>query len=409
MKFLTALVFAVLAGITAAAGATITGPLTQANLSAAANGELDVSAGTYTFTSPLTIPSGITLSGAAGFASHVVFNLPASTPYGFIVAGGDSNVTVKNLDLHSNAGVFKMMDGSGYSNITITNNYIQIGGGSYNGNIVAGIYESSGANGLNITHNHWHDSTASNRSWVLFTLTNSHCDYNLYTNVQDGGQQYPGNGCTFDYNYATGLCNKLQEGSISGAQNFEAKGNVAYNWQSTNASSMGLSLLANGSGVQPTGWTATFASNYINLSLPGNNPGGTSGVVYEVGGGPLQLTNNIGGGASAPGIFQTNTPASTGSGNQAFGPHTWGSGYCTEGGSSGGGSWVSTPGTYDANLADIPAPPANTFAGTTADITVTPVTPPTPPTPTANPPVTNAAPTLVHTIQVFSDGSIKTN
>jgi len=402
MKTISFIIVIILAS--AASAATITGPLTQANLNAAANGELDVSAGTFAFTSPLTISGNTVLKGQQNFGTHVVFTgLSGANSCGFVVAGNSSNVTIEYLDVHSNAGLIDLRQGSHYSNVTITQNYFQyVAAGYPNGTLVYGINATVGETGLNITHNDFHDSMVSNtRAWAAFGATNSHLDYNLFVKVWDGGQEYPGNGCSFNYNYATGLINKLQEGSISGAQNFEAKGNVAYNWKSTNASSMGLSLLANGSGVQPTGWVATFANNYINLSLPGNKPGGTSGMVYEVGGGWLVFINNIGGGASCPGIVQTNTPASTGSGNQAYGIHTWGSAYCTQGGSSGGGSWVGTPGTYDANLADIPAPPANTFAGTTADLAT--------PTPPINPPTSEGSPTLTHTIQVFSDGSIKSN
>jgi hypothetical protein len=255
-----------------------------------------------------------------------------------------------------------MCDGSGYNNIDITDNRFQYGGGTLaDGSLVYGISITIGNNATNITYNYFHDSPNSNRNWCIFSASNSHFDHNTFNNVFDGGQlQYIGANDTFDYNYATGLQNKLQEGDISGAQNFQAIGNVAYNWASTNTSSMGLSMLNNTGGTVAAGWSVEIENNYIDLALAGNQAGGTSGVVMELGGGPLTVSGNILGDATAPSIIQTNTPGTVGTNNQMFGANSWGA-YSTEVGPGvAGGSWATSTGSYNVNLSAMPAAPANT-------------------------------------------------
>jgi hypothetical protein len=333
----------------------------QAALNAAKPGDtVSFPAGSYTIDGSVNVPSGVTVIGDSGGNSHIKFNLSGQQLYGFVLNGNDSNVTIKDLDVVSSNGIISMMNGSAYNNTLITDNRFEYGGGQVGGNLVYGISITVGNNATDITYNYFHDSPHSNRNWCIFASTNSHFDHNTFYNVFDGGQlQYIGANDTFDYNYATDLQNKLQEGDISNATNFQAIGNVAYDWASTNQSSMGLSLLSNTAGTVAAGWSVEIENNYIDLALAGNGAGGTSGVVMEVGGGPLTVSGNILGDSTAPSIIQTDTAGSIATNNQMFGANSWGY-YSVEAGPSGTyGAWTTDTGSYNGNLSAMPAAPAN--------------------------------------------------
>ncbi len=92
---------------------------------------VQLNAGTFNVTSPITVPTGVIIVGQSPSTTHVVFNLAggATTSYGFIIAGNASNVGIGGLDIYSNHGVICMGDGSGYTNIMIVRNNLQFGGG----------------------------------------------------------------------------------------------------------------------------------------------------------------------------------------------------------------------------------------------------------------------------------------
>lgn len=385
--------------------ATITGPLTQANINAAAGGTLDVSAGTFNLTSPITVPSGTTIQGAANFGSHVVFaGLSGNNSWGFVIAGNASGVTLAWLDLHSNSGLVKGLDGSKYTNLHLVDDQFQYGGGSYSGGAVGCINITVSNSGTQITHDLFHDSPASNRNWFIFNASSANLDFNVFSNVFDGGQlQYPGANDSFSYNFATGLQNKMQEGDISGASNLQVIGNVAYGWKSTNASSMILSLLSNTAKTPAAGWPVEFKSNWGQLALANGAAGGRSGVGFEVGGGPVDCTGNTVGVVNGPAAIQTDTPGSTGSGNKAFGnfaaPAGWGA-YATQAGPSGaGGRWAGSIGTATTSLAGMGAAPTNSFAGPAFYPGNAPVV-----TPPVNPPVPSGVGSLTLTANPTDDG-----
>ena len=105
----------------------------QAALNAARPGDtVAVPAGTFNISNTLTIPTGVTLTGASNATSHVKFNLPFQT-YGISLNANDSNVTIENLDIVSSSGVLSMGSGSQYTNIHVINNRLQFGGTYANG------------------------------------------------------------------------------------------------------------------------------------------------------------------------------------------------------------------------------------------------------------------------------------
>ena len=154
-------------------------------------------AGTFNLYAPVTVPSGVTLTGVSYTSSHVVFSLAGgdSTSYGFLVAGNASNVTIEQLDLHSNHGLIQLSSGDpytdSYQNIVITRNALQYGGGQLSdGSLVYGISSTVTNNALQITHNYFHDSQNSDRNWCCFYPTNAHFDYNLfYMNIRHNVRQ----------------------------------------------------------------------------------------------------------------------------------------------------------------------------------------------------------------------------
>jgi hypothetical protein len=350
-----------------------------ANVQAAVNAAvapatITLGAGTFTGTAPLTLPTGITLTGSGALATHCVWTLPPATPWAIIIAANASNVTVTNLDISSNLGLLKMLDGSAYKSIHIVANNLSAGGGTYTGGLVYGINDTIPCSDLQLTHNYWH--AIPGMAYAIFGMSGSNIDFNLYSGVAHGGQiQNPGANNSFSWNYGTGFTTKMQEGNISGAASLTVSNNVAYAWSTINSSSMGLSLLQN-SAAPVTGWPVAFANNYIDLSLAGGGAGTTSGVGMEVGGGAVNCTGNLVRLANGPSAIMTDTPGSTGTSNQAFGTFIYGA-YSSQGGPNGPGGWIGTIGTATTNLSAMPGDPANTFAGPAFYGTAPPPAPPT--------------------------------
>jgi hypothetical protein len=254
-------------------------------------------AGTYNFTSPITIPSGVTLTGVSFNSTHVYFNLPGgSTSYGIVFGYNAVNSTVEQLDIHSNHGAISIGAGQYDNNCTITYNNIQYGNGQLpDGTIVFGIFETLSTNNLQLTHNYFHDSTMQgSRNWNIWYASNSHIDYNLFYNIIDGGQiSDAGSNLSLSYNYGT-LINRMgQEAGLDSSSSLIVNGNVFYNWWQPYPDSDALSI------VGPSG-QITYSNNYFNASIaPGSGwgpPDGSGthrfGYAIEGTGEPALVTGN---------------------------------------------------------------------------------------------------------------------
>lgn len=337
--------------------------VTQAVGSAHPGDTVIFGAGTYNLNSPFTVPSGVTVTGVSPNNSHINFNLPGGDhgSYGIELAGNASNVTIEQLDFHSNRGVIQMSAGDPYTdhftNITITHNNFQYGGGSMSSSVVFGISSTMSSNNLQITHNYFHDSPNSNRNWCIYYSANSHFDYNLFYNIEDGGQlQYPGPNNTFNYNYGTLLHRMIQESAAQPDSSVSFIGNVFYNWVEPYEDSFGVSI------VHQCG-QVNFSGNYFRASIaPGSGwgSGDGSGVhrfgyAFESTGSPCIVTGNTFVGTWASCVCSDGDTIA--SGNDVYGGGLWGdfTGEC------GGIIHAFDNATYNVNSA--PPPPANTFAG----------------------------------------------
>jgi hypothetical protein len=173
-----------------------------------AGDQVSVEAGTFTIKAPLTVPSGVSITGVNGVNStHIVFNISGGdqNSYGFIIAGGAQNVTITGLDISSNHGLIAMSQAGGYSNITISYNNFEYGEGQFSdGTLVFGIYGTVSNVNLQIVHNYFHDSPNSIRNWSIWYASNANFDYNLFYNVNDGGQlDMPIGTVSYSHNYGT--------------------------------------------------------------------------------------------------------------------------------------------------------------------------------------------------------------
>ena len=343
-------------------GQNVAGALASANY----GDTVVLGAGTYNLYSPVTVPSGVTLTGVSYTSTHVFFNIAGgnNTSYGILVAGNASNVTIEQLDLYSNHGLIQLSQGNpynnSYQNVVITRNALQYGGGELSdGSLVYGISCTMTNNGLQITHNYFHDSQNSVRNWCIFYPTNANFDYNLFYNIEDGGQiQYPGGNNSFSHNYGTMIHRMCQESASTANTSITYTGNVFYDWYQPYPDSFGVSI------VGPQSGQVNFTNNFFRASIaPGSwwgSPDGSGinrfGLCFESTGWPCQVTGNTFVGYWACDVCSQSTSTNVW-GNVVYGGGLWGE----YDGQSGGSVNAWSNATYSVTSA--PNPPANTFAG----------------------------------------------
>jgi hypothetical protein len=366
-----------------AAAATITanpGDNLQAKVNAAANGTLNLGAGTFNVSIPLIIHTGTTIVGAPNLASHVVFNVTGTDAslFGMTVDANAQNVTIEGVDLVSNHGLLKLMDGNGYNAIHFIANNAQFGGGAFsNGNLVYGITATVGCNDLEICWNYFHDSQNSVRNWEVWNDKNSHLDHNLFYNVADGGHfEEPTLNNTFSWNYGTLIHRMGQEiqGSGHNESGLICDHDVFYDFVNAYNDTEGMSVCPNyTNGV-------VVSNGYFRNSLASGATFGTmtGGAV----GGPNRFGYALESIAPAA-VFQNNTiilsslsadaiasgETTTANNNTVFGGSNtlWGVWGPDFGPTGTKGSFTLGSGTL-ANVVNLalngaPPPPANTFAG----------------------------------------------
>jgi hypothetical protein len=329
------------------------------------------SAGTFNINSPIVIPSGVTVQGVSVSQTHIVFNLAGgnNTSYGFSIAGNASNVTVQQLDLVSNHGIIQLSLGNPYhdvfNNIVITGNNFQYGGGQFSdGTLVFGIFVSMHNNGLQITHNYFHDSTGqATRNWEIWASTNDNVDYNLFYNIEDGGQfSCPGENVSFSYNYGTHIHRMAQEGGMCAGSNMIVNGNVFYDWTNPYPDSDAISIVGPCAQME-------YTNNFFQASIAPGSSWGTPdgggmhrfGMAIEGTGEPATVTGNTFVGTWAC-LYSSTMANAQVSNNTVFGGGLWGD-FDGEPGPDGYGGVNASNNKIDRNASDAPAPPANTFAG----------------------------------------------
>jgi hypothetical protein len=380
--------------ITVPAGASISAALATAK----AGDIVSLAAGTWNLTSSFTIPSGVTLQGTTQsevLNTFIKFTLTGQDLIGIILPANASGITIRNVDLSSTNGVIKMMDGAGYTDITITDTNFQCGGGAFpTGQEIFGITGTVPCTNLQVTSNYFHDSLTSDRIASLYGLSGSNIDHNTFYRINGGFQlNLPGANVSFSYNYGTQVHAKPLETGMTYSPNMAVTGNVFYDFLTPDKDTMGLSVVAVMS-AKTSGWTVTISNNYIRLNpyqgVYGKD-GAVTGTVVEAGGFGLILNNNILGSSAAPAIITTMTPGATGSGNQTFGASGYGA-IVGEGGPSGGGNPGTVGATYSSNLSNMPSPPGTS-----------PVQAPSAPVPAAKP-VVPVSGTLTLT---YSDGTFQ--
>jgi hypothetical protein len=388
-------------------------------------GTLVLGAGNFPISGNLTVYPNTTIEGAASFGTELIFNNLSTDqhdPYGIVLepaSGQDSvdDVTLSGLNISSNLGDIEMASDSaksGYQSINIEDNVFSAGNGfaSQRGSSIFGIWNT--AYGIQQDNSHinvkYNDfvNVSSDRAVEASGDVNSHFDYNLFTNVNAGVHLYnPGSDCSFNFNYGTGLHDKALETAMADATNFEAEGNVFYDWSSPRDNSYGLSVVETTDTknnvptltIQASGQPIYVTHNYIDinavggifgLNLDGSQAYG-SGYAYEVGGYPLDFSNNIAGVTMTPSalgadygsivVVCTKDAGSLGSGgNTFFGQQGAGAGSPAiqpepsplpnpdgpidpvTGQPEQKGNWVG-PVVYPEPLSQISDEPANTFAG----------------------------------------------
>jgi hypothetical protein len=359
MKFTLSILIVLLLSLSARAGTITSAASAQSVINV--GGSVSFAAGTYTFTAPLTIPSGETLSTSGAVLN---FNI-APTDYALYIAGNAANVTITGLTINSTGRLIKLMDGSGYSNITITKNSFKYAG-------TFGIYNSVPVNGLSVNYNLFHDSQGTDRAGYFFGTLAGNFSENEFTNVNAGFQlNLPGPGWKFNSNYASQIHAKLLETGMTYCPSFEAGNNVFVDPYLPDDNTMALSIVAVVS-AQTSGWAGSIHDNYLDVTPANGIYGGTpTGTTLEAGAFTVDISNNVICGAKSNGLITVMTPGATGSGNRTFGPYT--PAVTGEGGPAGGGTNIKV-GATAAAYSQRPAPPANTFAGPSPSTTVvTPV------------------------------------
>jgi hypothetical protein len=347
------------------------GQALAAAISSAQAGEtVYLGAGTFNISSTIIIPTGVTVTGASVNETHINFNLPGGDngSYGFSIARNASNVTIEQLDIHSNHGCIQMSLGDAYTesytNVLITNNNFQYGGGVLSsGTIVFGIYGSMRNTGLQVTHNYFHDSTLEGtRNWCIWGASNSNLDYNVFYNIEDGGQIVdPGENLSFSHNYGTHIHRMGQEGGLYQGSSVTCDGNVFYDWVNPYPDSDALSI------VGPSG-EVNYTNNFFRASIaPGSSwgipdSGGMHrfGISIEGTGEPANVTGNTFVGTWACCYSSTMRDANV-SDNTVYGGALWGN-FDGEPGPYGYGGVIASNNSVKS-VNNAPNPPANTFAG----------------------------------------------
>jgi hypothetical protein len=323
-------------------------------------------AGTFEIKKPLAVQSGITLMGVSPNSSHLAFNLADDDEslYAMEIAGNASDVTIEELDITSNHGLIAMAWGEGYKNINITHNNLRSGGGeSSAGVLVFAIAGWVPNDGLQITHNYFHDSPDCARNWTVFFATNSNFDYNQFYNINDGGQIVsPGPNVSCSYNYGTNIHRMGQEVSLVALSTFKCTGNVFYNYVEPYYDTTGVSIVGDSGKVEIT-------DNYFGATLaPGSSfgPADSSGAqrfgfAIECTGQPCNVTGNTIVGTWAQCVCSDIDNANV-SNNSIFGTSLWGN-FGGEPGVAGNGSVSATKNSVHSDSASAPSPPANQYAG----------------------------------------------
>ena len=321
--------------------------------------------GTFNINQPLTIQSGITLMGVSSNSSQLVFNLAGNDDslYAMEIAGNASNVTIEELDITSNHGLIVMALGSGYSNIVITHNNFQSGGGeSSAGTLVFGISGWVLNDGLQITHNYFHDSPQSARNWTVFYATNANFDYNEFYNINDGGQiVYPGPNVSCSYNYGTHIHRMGQEVSLCAQSTFTCTGNVFYDYVNPYYDTTGVSIVGDSGEVDITNnfFDASIAQG-SSFGQPDASGTARFGFAIECTGQPCNVSGNTIVGSWAECVASDIDSANV-SDNNIFGSGLWGD-FQGEVGPLGYGSVHATKNSLQSQ-SSAPTPPANQYAG----------------------------------------------
>jgi hypothetical protein len=332
----------------------------------AANDTVKFDPGTYTISAPLTVPSGVTVTSTENKPDNtfLIFQLAGAdqSSYGFVIAGGASKVTITELDIVSNHGIVQMSSGSLYQTIQIVRDNLAYGAGQLSdGTLVFGISGTVKNDGLQISHNYFHDSQNTIRNWSVWFATNANFDYNVFYNVNDGGQiDNPGPNVTFSHNYGTLLHRMGQEAALESDSTFTADGNVFYDYVLPYNDTEGMSII----GVSST---VNLTNNYLKASIAAGSTwgqadgGGNHRFGYAIEG--TGASGSLVGGNTIIGPWADFVSSDISnlnvSGNTVYGTSLWGN-FEGEPGPYGYGS-VNTSGgnTVDSNEGAAPPPPAN--------------------------------------------------
>jgi len=326
--------------------------------------------GTFNVSQTLTVPSNVTITSASLGTSHIVFSLAGTngSAYGFALAAGAGTVTFSNLDLYSSNGLIQMSAGGQYNDITIYNNQLQYGGGNLSdGSAIYGISATDPSTNLIVEHNYFHDSLGSIRNWCVFNTANSYFDYNLFYNINDGGQIVDPDGYVdFSYNYGTYMHRMGQEVALDASASYNCQYNTFYDYVLPYNDTEGVSIVLASKSV-------TIANNFFEASIaPGSSYGAQSGAAA---GGPnrfgyaIEATGNPGYvyGNTLVGPWAEDVSSDIANlqvySNIVYGTALWGD-FEGEPGPFGYGSIdldASKPNQVDNNVNDAPAPPANTW------------------------------------------------
>ena len=338
-----------------------------AALNSANSGDVvSLAAGTFNLSAPITISSGVTLLGVSPASTHIVFNLAGGndTSYGILVPANAHDVKITELDLYSNHGLINMSKGAGYKNIQIARNNLQYGGGQFaNGTLVFGIYGTVTNDGLQITHNYFHDSPDTVRNWCIWFATNANLDYNLFYNINDGGQiDSPGPNVSFSYNYGTYMHRMGQEVSIQSDSDFTCNGNTFFDYVNPYYDTEGVSIVGGTGEVDIT-------NNFFRASIaPGStwgqaDSGGAHrfGYAIECTGSPSNVSQNTIIGTWAE-LVSSDIAGASVTNNDVYGTGMWAN-FSGEPGPFGFGSVHAVHNSMDSDPTDAPVPPANAHAG----------------------------------------------
>jgi hypothetical protein len=326
--------------------------------------------GTFAVSQQLKVPSGVTITSASLGTAHIFFTLAGTngSAYGFVLAANAGSVEFSNLDMYSTNGLIQMSAGGTYNNITIFNNQLQYGGGKLSdGSAIYGISATNPSTNLVVEHNYFHDSPGSVRNWCIFNTANSYFDYNLFYNINDGGQQVDPDGYVdFSYNYGRYIHRMGQEVALDAAASYNCQYNTFYDYVLPYNDTEGVSIVLASQKV-------VIANNFFEASIaPGSTYGAQSGAAA---GGPqrfgyaIEATGNPGYvyGNTLVGPWAEDVSSDIANlqvySNIVYGTALWGD-FEGEPGPFGYGSIdlnPSEPNHVDNNVNDAPAPPTNVW------------------------------------------------